>query len=261
MSKGWIKLHRKIQESPLYKSLNSKQRDVMIQLLIMANHSQNEWEWNGHICKTNTGQFITSIQSIKEKCANDVSVQSVRTALLKLEKWHFLTNESTKDGRLITICNYSIYQSGEEETNNQTNKELTKHQQSSNKELTTNKNDKNVKNEKNINDGWIAPANDEISLLWIKTFGKQPNLIEWEETKKLINEFGKEKVEKEFRDAIINGAKSLRYVINALKNTNGVKQNEANNSSPKTIFQQRIEYKPDPEKYQKNLEYYRKRFG
>ena len=258
MSQGWIKLHRKIQESALYKNLNSKQRDVMLQLLMMANHKVNEWEWNGEIFKAHPGEFVTSIQSIKEHCASDVSVQSVRTALLKLEKWGFLTNKSTKDGRLISIINYSTYQSNGEETNNQSNEELTKHQQSSNKELTTNKNVKNDK--KYINDRW-KEISDDISKLWIKTFGKLPNLIEYEETQKLINEFGKEKVEKEFREAIINGAKSLRYVINALTNSNGVKTNAADNTRPKSLFQQRLEYKPNPEKYKSNLEYYKKRFG
>lgn len=261
MPQGWIKLHRKIQASNLYKSLNSKQRDVMIQLLIMANHKTNEWEWNGEIFKALPGEFVTSIQNIKEYCASDVSIQSVRTALLKLEKWGFLTNKSTKEGRLITICNYSNYQNTDNESNNQTNKELTKHQQSTNKALTTNNNDKNVKNDKNINDGGIEQPIDEISKLWIKTFGKLPNLIEHEETQKLINQFGKDKTEKEFREAIINGAKSLRYIINSLTNTNGAKINDADNLRPKTTFQKRLEYKPDPEKYKSNLEYYKKRFG
>jgi len=145
---GWIKLHRKIQGSQMFKSLNSKQRDVMINCLLMANHEDNEWEWNNEIYECKPGQFLTSLENIKNKCANDVKVQSVRTALLKLEKWGFLTNKSTKTGRLITICKWDSYQIIESNSNNQLNKELTKSQQSSNKELTTNKNEKNEKNNK-----------------------------------------------------------------------------------------------------------------
>ena len=145
---GWIKLYRKTLKSDMYKSLNSKQRDVMMTLLMMVNHKENKWEWNGQIFKTKPGQVVTSIAKIKENCASDVSLQSVRTALLKLEKWGFLTNESTKTGRLITIVNWGVYQDGEDQTNKENNKELTKHQQRTNKELTTNKNDKNVKNDK-----------------------------------------------------------------------------------------------------------------
>ena len=145
---GWIKLHRKIQGSNMYKNLNAKQRDVLMQCLLLANHQENDWEWQDEIFRCKPGQFITSLQNLSKKCAHDVKVQSVRTALLKLEKWHFLTNESTKTGRLITVMNWHRYQNQDEETNKETNKELTKLQQSSNKALTTNKNVKNVKNDK-----------------------------------------------------------------------------------------------------------------
>lgn len=145
MNNGWIKLHRKIIDSSLYKNLNSKQRDVLITCLLLANHDSNEWQWNGKIHKCDPGEFITSLQSLSEKCGNDVKVQSVRTALLKLEKWHFLTNTSTKDGRLIKIVNWVKYQILDSAINKESNKELTKHQQRANKELTTNKNDKNDK--------------------------------------------------------------------------------------------------------------------
>ena len=153
MSVGWIKLHRKIQESAMYKALNSKQRDVMMQCLLLANHDDNEWEWGAEIFKCKSGQFITSLESLSRKCGSDVKVQSVRTALLKLEKWGFLTNESTKTGRLITICKWATYQHDNIEANKDTNKQLTKSQQRANKELTTNKNvnnDNNVKNDKEV---------------------------------------------------------------------------------------------------------------
>jgi len=143
---GWIWLHRKIQESSLYQSLNSKQRDVMIQCLLMANHKKQKWEWEKKTYWCERGQFITSLDSITRNCGNDVRVQSVRTALLKLEKWGFLTNESTKTGRLITICKWETYQGKGGLTNKATNKELTKTQQRANKELTPNKNGKNGKN-------------------------------------------------------------------------------------------------------------------
>lgn len=136
---GWIKIHRKILDSPMYKSLNSKQRDVMMQCLLLANHEENEWSWGVQIYKCKPGQFITSLESLKSKCSKDVSVQSIRTSLLILEKWQFLTNTSTKTGRLITICKWDCYQNEKKKTNKDDNKELTNSQQTSNKQLTTNK--------------------------------------------------------------------------------------------------------------------------
>ena len=145
---GWIKLHRKLLNSNMFKTLNSKQKTIFLTVLLLANHQENEWEWEGKVYKCGAGEFITSLASLAKFCGNDIKVQSVRTALLKLEKWHFLTNKSTKTGRLISIVNWDKYQHEEEGTNNQPNKELTKHQQRANKELTTNKNVKNVKNDK-----------------------------------------------------------------------------------------------------------------
>ncbi|SFX78395.1 hypothetical protein SAMN04487866_12523 [Thermoactinomyces sp. DSM 45891] len=135
---GWIKLHRKLCQSDLYKQLNSKQRDVFIAILLMVNHKDNQWEFKGEIFTVKPGQVVTSLEKIKENCGNDVSIQSIRTALLKLEKWGFLTNKSTKTGRLITLVNWEVYQSSSEE-------DQQSDQQTSNNPLTPNK---NVKNEK-----------------------------------------------------------------------------------------------------------------
>jgi hypothetical protein len=146
MENGWIKLYRKILSSAMYQSLNSKQRDVLIVLLLMANHEGKKWEWNNQIYECQPGEFITSLENIKRNCAKDVSIRNIRTALEKLEKWEFLTNKSTKTGRQIKILKWEVYQKKDEETD----KQLTKNRQRTDKELTTNKNNKNVKNYNNI---------------------------------------------------------------------------------------------------------------
>jgi hypothetical protein len=68
-----------------------------------------------------------------------VSQQNVRTALDKFEKLEFLTNTSTKTGRLISICNWDRYQENEVITNKPPNKDITDDQQTPNKGLTPNK--------------------------------------------------------------------------------------------------------------------------
>lgn len=110
----------------------------MINLLLMANHEENTWIFDGKEYNLKPGQMITSLEGIKEKCAKDVSIQNIRTCLLKLEKGGFLTNKSTNKNRLITIENWELYQSNSK--NQQANSHAT------NKQLTTNKNDKNEKN-------------------------------------------------------------------------------------------------------------------
>jgi hypothetical protein len=146
---GWIKLYRDLIEKPIWKCSTPEQKVILITLLCMANHDTQEWEWNGKrfICKP--GQMITSLDSIAKACGNGVSGQNVRTAIKRFEKYEFLTNQSTKTGRLITIVNWDKYQVYEKQPNKDTDNDLTKTQQSTNKDLTTNKNDKNDKNDKN----------------------------------------------------------------------------------------------------------------
>jgi len=116
---------------------------ILITLLLMASHKESSWEWQGKQFSIQPGQFITSLNSIAERSGPGISIQNVRTALDKLERYNFLTNQSTKSGRLITIVNWTLYQSGEPELT----KTLTVNQQRPNKDLTSFKNDKNDKKE------------------------------------------------------------------------------------------------------------------
>lgn len=146
MTGGWIKIYRQLLEKPIWQESTPEQKVILITLLSMANHEKKEWEWQGKPYKTIPGRFITSLEKIKSKCGKGISVQNVRTALKRFEKYEFLTSESTNKNRLITIVNWEIYQSRESDST----KELTSNQQATNKQLTTNKNDKEIKNDKNI---------------------------------------------------------------------------------------------------------------
>lgn len=145
---GWIKLHRELVDKPIWFESTPEQKTILITLLMMASHKENEWEWKGEKFKIQPGQFITSIDSIVRNAGKGISVQNVRTALKRFEKYGFLTNESTNKNRLITIVNWGLYQSDDNETNKQTNKQLTSNQQATNNYQEC----KNVKNERNIDD-------------------------------------------------------------------------------------------------------------
>jgi hypothetical protein len=159
---GYIKLYRCLLKKPVWKLSTPAQKVVLITLLLMANHNENEWIWQGQKFKCLPGQMITSLEEIKRRAGKGISIQSVRSALLKFAKLDFLTNESTKTGRLISIVNWELYQ---EELLKPT-KQLTKTQQSTNKEVTTNKNNKNDKNDKNesnsVSNIFTPPTLEEV---------------------------------------------------------------------------------------------------
>lgn len=160
-SQGWIKLYRELLDKPIWIESTPEQKVILITLLSMANHAPKKWEWQGEPYEVEAGQFITSLESICRRAGKGISVQNVRTALKRFEKLEFLTSKSTNKNRLITIVNWGLYQGIKEESNKQTNKQLTSNQQTVNKQLTTNKNDKkminNGKNEKksNVSDQYL----------------------------------------------------------------------------------------------------------
>ncbi|KAF0341471.1 DNA replication protein DnaD [Pediococcus acidilactici] len=139
---GWIKLYRSLLEDSIWQLSTPEQKSILITIMLLASHKEKEWEWNGSKFQINPGQFITSIDSLAKKSGKGISVQNVRTSLKRFEKLGFLTNQSTKTGRLITVDNWGKYQDEEIELT----KQLTDSQQRPNKDLTPIKNDKNNKN-------------------------------------------------------------------------------------------------------------------
>jgi hypothetical protein len=146
MFSGWIKLHRELLNKPIWKLSNPKQKTILITLLMMASHKIVEWEWSYQKFKIEPGQFVTSLESIKEIAGKEISIRNIRTSLVRFEKLGFLANKSTKQGRLISIINWESYQGNGNETDKETDKGVTKHRQRGDNYQEC----KECKNEKNI---------------------------------------------------------------------------------------------------------------
>lgn len=168
---GWIRLYRKLLEDSLWKTSTPEQKVLMITSLLMVNHKEKEWAWKGNKFKVPVGGMITSLESIKKNAGKKISFQKIRTFLEKFQKYGFLTNETTKTGRLIIVRKFSQYQSIKRKNNKGINKQVTNNQQTGNKQVTPNKNDKNDKNEKKDKKRYIYSRliNDIVSYLNSKT--------------------------------------------------------------------------------------------
>ena len=131
--KGWVKLYRKLLDSALWKDCNAAQKAVLVTLLLMADHSPSSWMFNDKEYKIEPGQMVTSLSSIAEKAG--VSVSQVRRSLVKFEKFNFSTGKPTNKNRLVTIENWTLYQSQDEKpTGNPTgNRQATDRQPTANK--------------------------------------------------------------------------------------------------------------------------------
>nr|HAC1585210.1 DnaD domain protein [Listeria monocytogenes] len=193
MSHGWVKLHRDLKEKPIWRSSTPEQKTILVTLLMMANHKENEWEWMGKPFKAKPGEFVTSIKSITEECGKGISSQNVRTALKRFENYGFLTKESTKVNTLINIVNWGVYQESENKSNTLANKQLTNDSQTANKQLTTNKNvrtkecnkNNNINNsDLNFKDFWeqngfgmMLPIELEKLLAWVDDFAGNREIV------------------------------------------------------------------------------------
>ena len=194
---GWLKLHRKITDSNMYKSLNAAQRDVMMQCLILANHEPNKWEWKGQIFTCQPGQFITSLESLKARCANDVTTKMVRTALIKLEKWDFLANDGARTGRVITVMNWHTYQVDQEAEGKPSGRIGANSGQTAGKQRATKEEDKKAKEMTvEVLLASLPSCKTEASLKKYMADNKKfVNSLFEKDQKEVIAEFSKRKVE------------------------------------------------------------------
>ena len=202
--KSWVKLNRNILEWGWYKDINTK--TVFIHLLLKANIE--DYFFMGIPVKR--GELASSYPKLSAEL--NMSVQSIRTAILHLKSTGEITVKSYPKFTLFVIENYEKYQDVPEELNKkrgskkwgnrQNNRQLTADQQASNRpstgnqqatnrQLTTIKEYKNIRNKEYKENIGAAPASpsavseyvpkkwekDEVpEMLW----GKFDSVADWE---------------------------------------------------------------------------------
>ena len=135
---GFIKLHRKLIAWGWYQDYVVK--DVFLHLLLTANFKRTKWQGR----TLEEGQVVIGYQKLADELG--FGVRRVRTAIDKLKSTHEVTTESTNRFTIVTIVNWREYQSGEVDTDTQTDA-LTDKQATNNRQQR--KNVKNIKNGKN----------------------------------------------------------------------------------------------------------------
>lgn len=137
---GYIKLYRKLIKWGWYQ--DSVVKSLFLHCLLMA--SFKEFDWMGRNLKA--GQFITSRKHLAEDLG--FSEMQIRTALKKLESTKEITIETTNRFTIITVINWGLYQSDEENDNQDLNQQITNEGPTElmNKLLTSVENLKNLTN-------------------------------------------------------------------------------------------------------------------
>ena len=107
---GWIKLYRSIQDHWLWLSEPFTRGQAFIDLLMMANHKDKKIMFNGELIEVKVGTKITSLRQLGDRWS--WSSKKVKKFLEQLQKDNMITFVSDNKKTLVTIENYSFYQSG-----------------------------------------------------------------------------------------------------------------------------------------------------
>jgi len=160
MNIGWIKLNRDIVKHWIFK--DEWKFKCWIDLLILANYSENKVEIKGVLLTCKRGELLYSLESLSNRWGGNKS--KVRRFLKLLESDSMIELKSEQVTTRITICNYESYQGERNADETQT-----KHKRNANETQTTPiKESKEEKEEKNT-----IPAFDEFLAYALAT---KPNV-------------------------------------------------------------------------------------
>lgn len=112
MAKGWIKLHRQIQDNEMWNEKPYDRTHAWVDMIFMANIDDKEMNMR-HIytkMQVNRGSFFTSYNSLAKRWG--WSVAKVRRYLRYLIAQEMVTVSGTASGTLITLVKYGVYQDG-----------------------------------------------------------------------------------------------------------------------------------------------------
>lgn len=108
MSKGWISLHREIQNHWLWEDKPYSKGQAWVDLILMANHKPNKFLLGNELIEVDRGQVVTSELKLMDKWG--WSKVKVRKFLELLQKDNMIVKSTDKKKTTLTIVNYSDWQ-------------------------------------------------------------------------------------------------------------------------------------------------------
>ena len=163
-SKGWICIHRQLQDCILW--TNNQPFDVRsawIDLLMLANHEDKNILFDFESIVVKRGQYLTSVRKLGERWS--WSKNRVLKYLRLLEKLQMIQRESDSKRTLITIENYDKFQNArdtDEDTGKDTGKDTEGTQEGHGYATNNNDNNENNDNNKNNNRAFVKPTVEEV---------------------------------------------------------------------------------------------------
>lgn len=191
--KGWISLHRKIQEHWLYEEERVFSKfEAWVDILLMVNHEPKKIMFDGELIDVQKGQRITSIRKLGERW--NWSRTKVTAFLTMLEKDGMIQTKKDTKKTLLTVVNYGFYQGSE-------GQEMTPKSHSNDSEVTQKSTNNNENNDNNENKKEPAASKLKFEAIHMELAEyllgkirenhpelKEPNLKQWAVTFRLMIE-------------------------------------------------------------------------
>ena len=106
MSNGWIKLHRKIQDNPIWDK--PEQLKAWIDLLLMATHKERTKFIKGEEVVLQQGEIDASFRYLSKRWG--WSIGRVQRFINLLKKCSMIEVKTSTGQNVVSICNYATYQ-------------------------------------------------------------------------------------------------------------------------------------------------------
>ncbi|UIK39220.1 DnaD domain protein [Staphylococcus epidermidis] len=241
---GWISLHRSIQKHWLFEEKRKFSRfEAWIDILMMANHTDNKIMHDGDLITVKRGQRITSLRQLGERWS--WSITKVDKYLKILESDGMLDVKKDTKKTVLTVVNYDDYQDEDLKKRRRNDSEKTEKKHRSNTEKTqkkTNNND-NKENNENNDDNDVVVGDDFASIynLYQENIEQVPSPITTEKLTQDIDHYGKELVAYAIKKAALNNSHNYKFIDYLLKDWR--KRNLTTIKAVKQYEQQRQEQK------------------
>lgn len=161
MQLGWISLHRQIQEHWIWNDKPFSYGQAWVDMLLLANHTDNKFLFGSELVTVSSGSFITSELKLMDRWG--WSKSKVRRFLMLLENDSMIVKKTDRKKTTITIVKYSDYQ--ESQTTKRPQKDRRKTTEKPQKD--TNNNDNNDNNENNENNYVENPLLNEAIIAFV----------------------------------------------------------------------------------------------
>lgn len=177
---GWMPIYRRLQDHWLWDDKPFAKGQAWLDLLLLANHNENEFLFGNQIIKNEVGSFITSELKLADRWG--WGRKKVRLFLELLEKDQMIIKKGDNKKTTISIVNYSIYADYELAKEQQKNNEGTSREHQRN----TNNNNNNINNINNIKKERKKAASYDAIISNVSDDGLRELYLEYIKMRKMI---------------------------------------------------------------------------